>query len=139
MRILFDHGTPRGLAPSLKGHKVEEAKTLGWHTLSNGDLLAAAEQAGFDVLLTTDKNLPYQQSLAGRKLAVIILGTSRWRVIEPKVPQVVVAVSSAKPGSYTLVDIPGGRADAVQAGAKLPESENSPGSRCRKLVSRRPW
>ncbi len=59
MRILFDHGTPRGIARSLHGCAVKEAKEQGWDTLSNGDLLKAAEDAGFDVLLTTDTNLPF--------------------------------------------------------------------------------
>lgn len=57
MLILFDHGTPRGIAHALKGHTVKEARAQGWDTLSNGDLLKAAEDAGFDVLLTSEKNL----------------------------------------------------------------------------------
>jgi hypothetical protein len=62
MLILFDHGTPRGIVRSLHPHIVKEAKAQGWDTLSNGELLKAAEEAGFDVLLTTDKNLRYQQT-----------------------------------------------------------------------------
>jgi hypothetical protein len=65
MLILFDHGTPRGIVRSLHPHIVKEAKAQGWDTLSNGELLKAAEEAGFDVLLTTDKNLRYQQNLRG--------------------------------------------------------------------------
>jgi hypothetical protein len=57
MLVLFDHGTPRGIARELQGHTVKEAKAQGWDTLSNGELLKAAEEAGFDVLLTTDTNL----------------------------------------------------------------------------------
>jgi len=60
MRILFDHGTPSGIARQLVGHNVTEARELGWDRISNGDLLDAAEAAGFDVLLTTDKNMRYQ-------------------------------------------------------------------------------
>jgi hypothetical protein len=73
MLILFDHGTPRGISRALQGHIVKEARAQGWDTLSNGDLLKAAEEAGFDVLLTTDTNLPHQQNLKGRKLAIVIL------------------------------------------------------------------
>jgi hypothetical protein len=62
MRVLFDNGTPRGLAAALKGHVVEEARAFGWDALSNGELLAAAEAAGFDVLVTTDRNLRYRQN-----------------------------------------------------------------------------
>ena len=60
MLVLFDHGTPRGLARSLVGHAVKEARAQGWDTLRNGELLDAAEAAGFDVLLTTDKNIRHQ-------------------------------------------------------------------------------
>lgn len=56
MRILFDHGTPALLIPFLEGHTITKAKDAGWERLVNGDLLRAAEQAGFDVLLTTDKD-----------------------------------------------------------------------------------
>ena len=60
MRILFDHGTPSGIAASLTGHEVTEAIELGWDKISNGELLTKAEAAGFDLLLTTDKNIRYQ-------------------------------------------------------------------------------
>src|SRR4051794_27718917 len=62
MLILFDNGTPRGLARFLAGHSVEEARSRGWEELSNGDLIAVAEQAGFEVMITTDKNIRYQQN-----------------------------------------------------------------------------
>jgi hypothetical protein len=57
MLILFDNGTPRGLARFLVGHSVEEARTRGWEELSNGELIDAAEQAGFNAMVTTDKNI----------------------------------------------------------------------------------
>jgi hypothetical protein len=59
MLILFDQGTPRGIARALLGHKVKEARAQGWDTLTNGELLAAAEAAGFHLFLTTDKNIQY--------------------------------------------------------------------------------
>jgi hypothetical protein len=70
-------------------------------------LLTAAEEAGFEVLLTTDKNLRYQQNLTGRKIVVVVLGKGRWRLIRPLIPEVVAAVNAAKPGTYTEVEIPG--------------------------------
>jgi hypothetical protein len=70
MLILFDHVTPRGIARILSGHTVITAKDRGWDTLSNGDLLAAAERAGFDVVVTADKNMGYQQNLEGRRIAL---------------------------------------------------------------------
>jgi hypothetical protein len=105
MLVLFDHGTPRGIARVLQGHTVKEARAQGWDTLSNGDLLKAAEDAGFDVLLTTDKNLQYQQNLQGRKLAIVVLSTSRWSLVRAGMEEIVAAVDEAKPGTYTLVDI----------------------------------
>jgi hypothetical protein len=74
MLILFDHGTPRSVARWLQDHTVVEAMARGWDQLSNGELLKAAEEAGFDVLLTTDKNIRYQQNLKGRRLAIVVLG-----------------------------------------------------------------
>ncbi len=106
MLVLFDQGTPRGIARSLDGHTVKEARALGWDTFSNGALLTAAEAAGFDVLLTTDKNLRYQQNLEGRTIAIVVLGQSRWRLIRPVMAQIVAAVNAATPGSYTEVEIP---------------------------------
>jgi hypothetical protein len=70
MRILFDHGTPSGIARALSGHDVTEAVDRGWEELSNGELLAAAEEEGFDLLLTTDKNIRYQQNLPRGRLAL---------------------------------------------------------------------
>jgi len=107
MLVLFDQGTPRGIARWLLGHTVREAKSQGWDRLTNGELLNAAEQAGFDVLLTTDKNLRYQQNLDGRRIAIVVLGKGRWRLIRPVIESVVDAVNAAQPGSYTEVDIPG--------------------------------
>ena len=107
MLILFDNGTPRGIARELKGHVVRESRDQGWDLLSNGELLDAAEAAGFDILVTTDKNIRYQQNLTGRKIAIVILGKGRWRLIKPMLPQIVVVVNAATPGSYTEVDIPG--------------------------------
>lgn len=106
MLILFDHGTPRGLARAVEGHTVKEAKAQGWDTLSNGDLLNAAEKAGFDVLLTTDTNLPYQQNLQSRKLAIVILSKNRWSLVRPMMQQIADAVNAAKPGTCTVVEIP---------------------------------
>jgi hypothetical protein len=106
MLVLFDHGTPRGIARALQGHTVKEAKTQGWDTLSNGELLKAAEGAGFDVLLTTDTNLPYQQNLEGRRLAILILSKNRWSLVRPMVQEIAAAVNAARPGTCTVVDIP---------------------------------
>jgi hypothetical protein len=106
MRILFDNGTPRGVAGALTGHTVEEARSHGWDTLRNGELLDAAEAAGFDVFLTTDRNIRYQQNLTGRKIAIIVLGKGRWRLIKHRLPAIAEAVAAATSGSFAEVDIP---------------------------------
>ena len=106
MRVLLDHGTPRPIAHWLADHVVAEAKAQGWDRYSNGALLDAAESAGFDLWLTTDKNMQYQQNLQKRKIAVVVLGIGKWPYIKPVVSRVVDAVNSAKPGTVTLVDIP---------------------------------
>ena len=107
MLVLFDQGTPRGITLWLPDHTVKEAKSKGWDRLTNGELLTAAEHAGFDVVLTTDKNLRYQQNLEARRIAIVVLGKGRWKLIRPVIASVVEAVNAAQPGTYTEVDIPG--------------------------------
>ena len=107
MLVLFDNGTPRTLARFLiDHHMITEARARGREKLENGDLLREAEAAGFEVLVTTDKNLSYQQNLKGRKIAVVVLGQGRWSLIRPYVSQVVAAVNAATPGSFAEVEIP---------------------------------
>ncbi len=106
MRVLFDNGTPRGVAAALKDHTVEESRTHGWDTLRNGDLLDAAELAGFEVFVTTDRNLRYQQNLSTRKIAIVVLGKARWRLVRRRLSEIAAAVSAATPGSFVEIDIP---------------------------------
>jgi hypothetical protein len=109
MLVLFDQGTPVPIAKSLLGHVVRTAYQQGWDALANGELLRKAEEAGFDVLLTTDKNLVYQQNLKGRKIAIVALGRNRWSIVRLVVPQIVAAVNGCTPGSYAIVDVPDSR------------------------------
>jgi glutamate racemase len=88
------------------GHAVQTARQLGWDTLANGELLRVAEEAAFDVLLTTDKNLAYQQNLKGRKIAIVVLGRNRWSIVKTALSQIAAAVNGAAPGSYIIVDMP---------------------------------
>ena len=106
MLILFDHGTPRGIARFLPGHTVTRARQRGWDRLSNGDLLAEAERAGFDVFLTADKNIQYQQNLAGRRIAVVVLSTPQWPMVRLHTVEIAAAIHAATPGSYAEVQIP---------------------------------
>jgi predicted nuclease of predicted toxin-antitoxin system len=107
MRILFDHSTPAPLRKRLGAHEVKEAVELGWDRLSNGELLAEAERAGFEVIITADKNIQYQQNLKGRKIALVVLGNAQWPILRLHVELVVRAVNAAVPGSYNEVEIPG--------------------------------
>jgi predicted nuclease of predicted toxin-antitoxin system len=106
MRILFDHSTPAPLGRHLAGHSITEARDRGWDTLNNGDLLAEAERAGFEVLVTADKNMRYQQNLASRRIALVVLSTPRWPVVRLHVERIALAVNAATPGSYSEVEIP---------------------------------
>lgn len=106
MRILFDQATPVPLRSFLLGHLVSTVAQQGWATLRNGELLTMAEEAGFDVLLTTDKNMRYQQNLAGRSIAIVVLGHQQWPILRLHATRVAAAVGAAPPGSYTEVEIP---------------------------------
>ena len=106
MRVLFDHSTPAPLRGYLKGHSITEARERRWDRLANGDLLSAAEAAGFEVFVTADKNLRYQQNLTVRNLAIVVIGNAQWRVLRLRAEQVVRAVDAAVAGSYTEVEIP---------------------------------
>jgi hypothetical protein len=106
MRILFDNSTPRGIAPALSGHEVTEARACGWDRLCNGELLDAAEQAGFDVLLTADQNMGCQQNLIGRKIAIVVLGNGRWTLVKRHLERIAAAINTSTSGGYTEVEIP---------------------------------
>jgi hypothetical protein len=97
MRILFDHGTPAPLRHVLTGHSVSTAHEMGWSELNNGALLDAAETQ-FDVLITTDRNLRYQQNLARYQLAILVLPTTSWPRIRMHTDQITAAVNTLRPG-----------------------------------------
>ena len=106
MRVLFDQGTPVPLRQALTNHSVSTAYELGWATLKNGELLRSAEEQGFNVLVTTDTNLRYQQNLAARRIAVVVLSSTSWPRIRLVVERIAIAVNSASVGSYVEVSIP---------------------------------
>src|SRR5688572_17699722 len=99
MKILFEQGTPAPLRLELPDHDITTAYEMGWGTLSNGALLAAAE-AQFEALVTTDKNLRHQQNLTSRTLAILVLPTTSWPVIQRNVVHVTAAVATLKAGEY---------------------------------------
>ena len=107
MLILFDHGTPKGLIRALPGHTVHTAQAKGWDALGNGALLKAAEEASFDLLLTTDRRIRYQQNLGARRIALVVLtGSTKWSGVRQHSERIAAAAAAAIPGSYAEVEIP---------------------------------
>jgi hypothetical protein len=100
MKILFDQGTPVPLRRALPADSVTTVYEQGWSTLQNGQLLAIAEQAGFDVFITTDQNLKYQQQLTGRRLAILVLGSTSWPRIKPHSDAIRQVVEQLASGAY---------------------------------------
>jgi hypothetical protein len=99
MRILFDHSAPAPMRYALKGHLIVEAVERGWEQLTNGALLDAAEAAGFELFVTAEKNIRFQQNLARRRISIVVLGNAQWPVLRRY-------ANSAAPGSYCEVGIP---------------------------------
>jgi hypothetical protein len=104
MLILFDQVTPAGVARFLPGHTVVKAKDRGWDALSNGDLLTVAEQAGFDMVITADRNMRYQQNLEGRRITLVVLSTPQWPIVKSRADKIAAVVNAAASGSYVEID-----------------------------------
>jgi len=106
VQVLFDQGTPVPLRRYLTIHKVSTTYEQGWGTLQNGELLTKAEEAGYDVLVTTDRNLKYQQNLTGRKIAIIVITTTSWPRIQKAVDTISRAVDGVEAGNYVEIAVP---------------------------------
>ena len=108
MKILFDENMPRPLRQHFIGHSVYTVQDMGWAGVTNGSLLALADAQNFNILLTFDRNLEYQQNLTGRKVAVIVIVASDKRVsaLLPLVPDMLNAVANAQPGSIVQIKPP---------------------------------
>ncbi len=100
MKILFDQGTPVPLREHLRDHFIETVYERGWSTLSNGKLLDAAEKDGFQLLITTDQNLRFQQNLSQRKLAVLVLLSASWPRIQLRAKEIKAAIDTIAAGDY---------------------------------------
>lgn len=106
MKILFDQGTPVPLRRLLPGHSIDTTYERGWSALANGDLLAAAEQDGYGLLIITDQNLRYQQNLAIRKIAIVVLLSTSWPRIRMQVDAIRSIIDIVIPGAYHEIVIP---------------------------------
>jgi len=104
-RVLLDENLPQKLRFLLTGHMVVTVAYQGWAGISNGALVAAAEQAGYDVMVTADQGLNYQQNLEGRALGVVVLSTNRNSLVIENALRIVAAIDAAQPGGFTFVDI----------------------------------
>jgi predicted nuclease of predicted toxin-antitoxin system len=104
VKILLDENLPHQLRRYLKLHQVYTTAGMGWSGWQNGDLLSVAEKNGFDVFLTGDLSIEYQQNLAGRKISIVSLSTQNWRIVKPYAQKIADAVDLAKPGTITKVD-----------------------------------
>jgi hypothetical protein len=105
MKILFDQGTPVPLRRYLPGHIVDTAYERGWSGLSNGDLLTAAERDHYELLITTDRNLRYQQNLADRQIAIVVLLSTSWPRIQQQTDRIQAIVDAIQPGEYHEIPI----------------------------------
>lgn len=105
MKVLFDQGVPAPLRHALSAHTVSTAHEMGWSELSNGMLLKAANEQ-FDVLITTDQSLRFQQNLAGLRLAIIVLPTTNWPAIRQQQETITAAVSDASSGTIVALNWP---------------------------------
>ena len=105
-RILFDQGTPVPLRAELDGHDIETAYERGWSELENGDLLSAAESEGFEILITTDRNLRYQQNPSSRRIAIVVLTSPSWPRIRKVAGDIRIQLVEVHTGSYVEIEIP---------------------------------
>ncbi len=106
MRILFDKNVPVGARRFVSGHELRTFVEMRWHPqLENGELLKAAEAAGFNVLVTSDQNIRHQQNLMGRRLALVVLGSNIWPIVREHGATIAAKVDAATPGSYDFIEM----------------------------------
>ena len=106
IRILLDQNAPLGLRRAFRQHEITHADELDWGRLRNGELIRMAEEAGFAIMITCDRNVRYQQHLEGRQIAMIELSGGGWPAIRNHLDRILAAVEGAQPGSYTVVSMP---------------------------------
>jgi predicted nuclease of predicted toxin-antitoxin system len=105
LRVLLDEDLPHQLRLLLVGHHVFTVRHLGWNGLKNGELLSTADAAGYDVFVTGDKNLSYQQNIEARRIAVVVLSAQKIDQIKPYITKIVEAIDEAKEGSFRFVKL----------------------------------
>jgi hypothetical protein len=106
MRILLDHNTPAPLRYALRGHQVEIAYERGWAELQNGDPIAEAESAGFDLSITKDQGIQYQEDWAVRSIALLVLSTNGWTQLRRFKERILEVVDSIRPSVRVELEVP---------------------------------
>ena len=104
MTIFLDESAPKPLAYRLVGHTVESVASMSWHGTQNGKLLKSINAAGFEVFITSDKNMVYQQEMTLYDFATLVLSTNDWKVVRHKVQAIRDALTTLVPGTVTYVD-----------------------------------
>lgn len=124
MKVVVDEGVPRQLVDALRQRDVDASRFVpGWAGMSNGALLRALEEQGFDVLLTNDKNIASQQSLAGRWVAVVALPHNKRSAILERVDDIVDTLRNAEPGQHIVMMLDGTRIVSWVEGGSVMQRE----------------
>jgi len=105
VRVFFDECVPRPLRNLLPGHHIQTAQEMGWGRLKNGELIRRADEDGFEVFMTSDQNLRYQQNLTGRRISLLVLSTNFWPTLRDRVPAIQAALVALSPGQYLEVSL----------------------------------
>ncbi|HEX4277705.1 MAG TPA: DUF5615 family PIN-like protein [Bryobacteraceae bacterium] len=106
MKIILDQSVPQKLRRLIEGHTVVTVAFQGWSGLKNGELLAVAKEAGYELFITADQEISYQQNLAGRKMALLVFSTNNWDCVKTAIAKIIVAIDAVMPGSYAELEIP---------------------------------
>ncbi len=104
MKVLLDENLPHLLRNNLGEHDVFTVRYKGWAGLKNGELLKTAEHEGFEVLVTGDQTISYEQNLTGRSVAIVVLSSIDWHILKNHLLSIIAAVDSALPGTFQAVD-----------------------------------
>jgi len=107
MKVLLDHCVPRPFEKLLPGHEVVHTSRMGWDLLENGKLLSAAEAEGFEVMVTVDQNIAYQQNLQGRKIAIVSLRAPSNSIpsLQPLIGLLTSRLQNVQPGQVIMISL----------------------------------
>ena len=103
MNILFDYGTPAPFRNHLREHSVDRSAEKGWELLENGELIRRAEEEGYEVIVTTDQSMRYQQNLSGMGLAIVVLLSTAWPRVRHRTEEIREVIGAIGPGELREV------------------------------------